>query len=53
MTYERRPGSPLNGSYVAQDDDGTITKISAITQADYDLLDPPDPTTLYVIVEEA
>lgn len=26
-----------------------ITHIEAITQAAYDLLDPPDPTTLYVI----
>jgi hypothetical protein len=30
--------------------DGTITKIIKITQEDYDLLNPPDATTYYVIV---
>jgi len=29
-----------------------ISTVEAITQEDYDLLDPPDPETLYVIVEE-
>jgi hypothetical protein len=29
--------------------DGSITKIIKITQAEYDLLSPPVPTTLYII----
>jgi hypothetical protein len=29
--------------------DGTITRVRAITQAAYNALTPPDPTTLYVI----
>lgn len=33
---------------VASDD---IARIETVTQAAYDLLDPPDPTTLYLIVD--
>lgn len=29
-----------------------ITGLVSITQADYDLLDPPDAATFYVIVED-
>lgn len=29
--------------------DGSITDLIAVTQAEYDLLDPPDATTLYAI----
>ena len=33
-------------------DDGADANWEAITQSAYDALDPPDPNTLYVIVEE-
>lgn len=32
--------------------DGTVSHLVALTQAEYDALDPPDATTLYLIVEE-
>jgi len=41
-----------NGSSGVQSSDGSITDIVRMTQAAYDLLDPPDPTTLYIITED-
>lgn len=46
--YERI-GSPGTVEAVVSPD-GSVTNIVAITQAAYDLLDPPHPTTFYVIV---
>lgn len=35
-----------------QSSNDTVTDIIALTQAEYDLLSPPQPTTLYIIREE-
>jgi len=43
----------LSGSYVAQDDDGSIVTVTKLTQSEYDALDPPDEHTLYVVVEDS
>lgn len=38
--------------YGIQSSNGSIADIIRITQSAYDALDPPSPTTLYVIIEE-
>ena len=43
------PANPIVTATGVQSD-GTVTLLVALTQEDYDLLDPPDPTTVYVIV---
>lgn len=42
------PGPPGPASVTSPD----ITTIDRVTQAEYNALSPPDPTTLYVIVPE-
>lgn len=45
----------LPGDVIVTDAESTgapvVTSIVTITQGDYDALDPPDPNTLYIIVE--
>lgn len=45
--YEKVIGAGGIGS-----SNGTVTNIIKLTQAEYDLLDPADPTTFYIIVDE-
>lgn len=42
----------ITGLGTVQSSNGSITDIITITQSAYDALDPPSPTTLYVIIEE-
>lgn len=48
-TDRRMTTTTLLAGLVSSED---FTTIVALTEADYDLLDPPDPTTLYIFTEE-
>jgi hypothetical protein len=50
LTTEQGPAGPPVDTTTLVQNAGGIAAIRRLTQADYDALDPPDETTLYVIV---
>lgn len=46
-------GVGVDGADGVQSSDSSVTDIIALTQAEYDLLDPPDASTFYIIKPDA